>query len=139
MRLLTRTHEKKYRESIIRDNTYYDERERHSLFYLLSGNDDLASKINHIYDFADHSIRLDYFKSENVDLSGSARNLVRLAFNMYNDYYNEYSSPLHLLSNLDEHNYNLAMFGMGMDTRLGYMKLLEEQEIDVEDDDEMGM
>lgn len=95
MKFLNKQHEQSYNQMIQMDNTYLTDNERRSVFYILSGNKDLISKVNHIYDFEDHSIRPNCLDSKWVDLSSSSKSLVRLAFNLYSNYTDDYTSPLY--------------------------------------------
>lgn len=91
---------------LVSDSTHQSDTERISLFYILCGNDDLYSKINHIYDFKEKSIRLDCLESEDIDFSSSSRSLVKIGFNLYNGYPADISETL---STLDEDNFTLAV------------------------------
>lgn len=42
-----------------RDKTHAEDKERQALFMIISGNDDLYKKVDHIYDFRNHSIKID--------------------------------------------------------------------------------
>ena len=84
-----------------------NDKERMALFYILAGNEDLYSKINSVYDFDNNWINLDCF--EHADFSSSSKALVRLGFNLYNSYKDEYTSPIDVLCDLDEKNFKLAI------------------------------
>ncbi len=138
MRFLDEQHELSYNQMIQRDNTYPTDNERRAMFYILSGNEDLMSKVNHIYDFQEHSIRPNCLDSKWVDLSLSSKSLVRLAFNLYNNYTDDYTSPLNLLYHLDDRNYNLAL--NSIDIRFGVVEVVKEQDIEeIEEDDELEL
>ncbi len=79
--------------------------ERKSLFWILGNNQDLYSKINHIYDFNDNSIKLECLESSNVDFCNSSRNLIKLGFNLYNGYP---ADVLSVFSSLDDANFEVA-------------------------------
>jgi hypothetical protein len=49
----------KLNEFIKRDGMVKGDLERLSMFYILSNNEDLSSKINYIYDFDERSIKSD--------------------------------------------------------------------------------
>lgn len=49
-------HEARFIRLLEMDRTYLKDVERKALFYILSGNADLFKKVEHIYDFNDHSI-----------------------------------------------------------------------------------
>lgn len=135
MNFITKQHKKRFKELLQSDNTYREDVERRSLFYILSGNEDLFRKRNHIYDFKDHSIEPDCLDSENVDFPTSSKALIRLGFNLYNGYSDNSTSPVDILYSLDGNNYNLAM--NGMDIRFGMSMVIEEehQPKEVEEDE----
>lgn len=81
--------------------------ERISLFYIISGNDDLYSKRNAIYNFKEHSIKRCLEEAE-VDFSSGMCALIRLGFNLYNGYRDCQTTPLDLFWNLDEYNRRIA-------------------------------
>ena len=83
--------------------------ERISLFYIISGNDDLYRKKNFIYDFNENSIRIECLDSVDVDFSSSSKNLICTGFNLYNGYMNERMNPLLMLASLDSANFTLLM------------------------------
>jgi hypothetical protein len=121
---------------IQRDNTYPPDHERQALFYILSGNFDLANKINHIYDFRDHSIRPECLESTQVDFSSSAKSLIRLSFNLYNNYAGESTTPLDIFYNLDDRNNTLALNGIHV--RFNGTEERKEQDIEkIEEEDEL--
>jgi hypothetical protein len=135
MNFTTKQHKERFNELLQSDNTYREDVERRSLFYILSGNEDLFRKRNHIYDFNDHSIEPDCLNSENVDFSTSSKALIRLGFNLYNSYSDNSMSPVDILYSLDGNNYNLAMNGMAI--RFGMSMVVEEehQPKEVEEDE----
>jgi hypothetical protein len=114
MRFLSTEHENKLMELIKRDGTHPRDKERISLFYILSGNDDLYGKSRSIYDFSQHQIILDCLNNGDVDLCSSSRALIRLGYNLYNSYQDSDTSPIHILSGLDEDNYFLATESLGV-------------------------
>lgn len=82
--------------------------ERKALFYIISGNDELYSKRYFIYDFSHNAILTDCIISGQVDFCSSSRSLIRLGYNLYNGYIDDYTSPLSLLCGLDSKNFFLA-------------------------------
>ncbi len=125
MQFLNEKHKERFKELLQSDNTYKEDVERRSLFYILSGNEDLFRKRNYIYDFKDHSIEPDCLDSENVDFSTSSKALIRLGFNLYNSYSDNFTSPVNILYSLDGKNYNLAM--SGIDIRFGVSMVVEKE------------
>jgi len=114
MRFLNTEHENKLMELIQRDGTHPTDKERISLFYILSGNDDLYAKSRSIYDFNQHQIIPDCLNGRSVDLCSSSRALIRLGYNLYNSYQDSDTTPISILSDLDEDNYFLATESLGV-------------------------
>lgn len=131
MRFFSYQHEKNFNTLIQEDNTHPQDKERYSLFYILSGNSDLFRKRHHIYDFADSCIIPECLTNGVADFCSSSKALIRLGFNLYNSYEDEYTSPIDILCNLDEQNYNLAI--QSLNIRFGMSR---ENEIDLEDEPE---
>ena len=99
-------HEKRYQLLLEKDKTNLKDLERKALFYILAGNEDLFEKVNHIYDFADHSINSDCF--DEIDLCSSSRSLIEIAFN----HFNGYPADMTNISMLDSDNFKLAIDSM---------------------------
>ncbi|MCH1627239.1 DUF6075 family protein [Ferdinandcohnia quinoae] len=87
------------------DGTYEKDIERKALFYIFAGNNELADKIHHFYDFEERMIRIEGFNE--TSLSSSSKSLVKLGFNLYNNY--PCGTVVELLGNLDEQNQILAL------------------------------
>ncbi len=83
--------------------------ERITLFYIISGNEELYKKKQFIYDFHENFIRLEFLYSADVDFSSSAKNLIHMGFNLYNGYMDERMNPLWILISLDSVNFMLLM------------------------------
>ncbi len=122
MRFLNTEHENKLMKLIHRDGTHPRDKERISLFYILSGNDDLFVKSGFIYDFRNHQIEPEYLADGSVDFCSSSRALIRLGYNLYNGYQDD-TTPLDILSGLDADNYLLAH--ESLDIRLGFSKQVQ--------------
>lgn len=134
MQFLNNQHKKKFIELIKADETYHKDVERKSLFYIISGNDDLHQKRSYIYDFNNNWINIECLDSERVDFSTSSKALIRLGFNLYNGYSDEHTSPRELLYSLDSENYYLAL--TSCDIRFDE---IAENEIVNEDENELEM
>ncbi|MCT4596513.1 MAG: DUF6075 family protein [Vallitalea sp.] len=80
----------------------------------LSGNDDLYAKSRSIYDFSQHQIIPDCLNGGSVDFCSNSIALIRLGYNLYNSYQDSNTSPIHILSGLDEDNYFLATESLGV-------------------------
>jgi len=118
MKFLSMEHENQLLRLLQRDGTHNGDMERLALLYIISGNADLYSKVNSIYDFTTHQIEPDCLYDGGVDFCGSSRALVKLAYNLFNGYQDTNVSPLELLSGLDADNFNLATESMKI--RFGY-------------------
>lgn len=133
MEFLNNKHALKFRELIKEDSTHPKDSERHALFYIIAGNDDLYKKRNFIYDFKDNSINPKCLTDGRADFSTSSKALMRLGFNLYNNYKDEYISPMSIFYSLDEINYNLAIkaidvrFGRGIEREVNIEEELEEE------------
>jgi hypothetical protein len=103
-------HNEAYERYLSMDRTHPQDVERKALFYILAGSEDIRGKgINNFYDFTEHSIKSEVLGEEsNVDLCSSSRTLVKLAFNLYNNYH-ESESVNNTFSGLDNKNFDLAI------------------------------
>ena len=99
--------EEKIHEYIKRDNMSEGDLERLSMFYILSNNKDLSSKVNYIYDFKNRSIKSNCLDNEDVDFCSSSKKLIRLAFNLFNGNYP--ADVLNSFSGLDDDNFEIAL------------------------------
>ncbi len=125
-----REHESNLIRLMLKDKSNPKDMERLAMFYILAGNSDLYSKVNQIYDFDEHLIKLECLTNRSVDLCSSARELVKLGFNLYNGYEDENFTPMDILSNLDSENYSLAIESFNV--RFGYSSI---EEVNEEDDE----
>lgn len=84
--------------------------EYQALFYIMATVTDLYHKRQHIFDFKDGGIEIGCLDSEYVDFCSSSKDLIKLGFNLFNGYSEDkHMTPLHLLSNLDFKNFDIAM------------------------------
>jgi hypothetical protein len=83
--------------------------ERISLFYIISGNEDLFRKKHVLYDFFNNRLIFKSFDSTDTDFCSSSKSLIRLALNLFNGYLDNLTSPLHILASLGSDNYILAI------------------------------
>lgn len=102
---ICKDHEERYSFFIQQDRTNHQDVERQAMFYIFAGNNELAGKIHYFYDFVERMIRID--GSEEVSLSSSAKLLVELGFNLYNNY--PCGTIVELFGNLDNNNQALAL------------------------------
>ncbi|MFE8698253.1 DUF6075 family protein [Cytobacillus sp. FJAT-53684] len=87
------------------DGTYHMDVERKAMFHIFAGISELMDKLDFFYDFSDRMIRIEGF--DEVSLSSSAKSLVKLGFNLYNNY--PCGTVVDLFGNLDEKNRKLAL------------------------------
>ncbi len=104
---LNSKHMENYLDLVMEDQMCTGDVERASLFYIISGNDDLYRKQRFIYDTKNHSIKR-CLDNTDVDFSSSIKALVRLGLNLYNGWSDEYTTPVDLLGCLDDNNRKLA-------------------------------
>jgi len=131
MYFLNQDHAYNLQNMILKDNTYAGDKERIALFYILGGNEDLFAKRNHIYNFKNHEINPDVLSNGEVDLCSSSKSLVRLAYNLFNGYKDEFTTPRDLFYNLDRKNFLIAKGGIEMRFGMDIEKQVAE-EIDEE-------
>ena len=104
---MNQEHKERFARLLQRDHTNLADKERRALFFIISGNEDLFSKVNHLYDFEEHVIKPETLEESRVDFSSGTRRLVMLGFNLFNS-----SNPADVsncLSVLDEDNIKLAI------------------------------
>ena len=104
---LSSKHMENYIDLVMEDQMHKGDMERASLFYIISGNDDLYRKRRFIYDPKDHSIKR-CLDNRKVDFSSSMKALIRLGFNLYNGWSDKYTTPMDLLGSLDNNKKKLA-------------------------------
>lgn len=114
MYFINEDHAYNFQNMILKDRTHPSDVERMSLFYIIGGNEDLFIKRQHIYDFKNHEINPDILSSSQVDLCSSSKALVRLAYNLFNGYEDEYTTPRDLFYILDRKNFLVAKGGIDM-------------------------
>jgi hypothetical protein len=113
-------------ELIQRDSTHPKDKKKISLFYILSGNDDLYAKSNGIYDFSNHQIKPECLNDSSADFCSSSRALIRLGYNrlgynLYNNYQEgDNTSPINKLSGLDDDTDNFFLATESLGVRFGH-------------------
>jgi len=105
---IDKKHEDRLLSLMVADNTHVGDAERISLFYIISGNEDLYAKRRAIYDFKDHCIK-HCTQDREVDFSSGMYALIRLGYNLYNGYQDHHTSPFSLFYCLDEQNRKVAV------------------------------
>ena len=109
MIFINNIHKTNFKKLLNRTKINVCDSERISLFYIISGNDDLFNKKSIIYNFVDNNIKFYSFEYINEDFCSSSKSLIRLGANLYNGYSDSYIDPLNLLGYLDYNNYKLAI------------------------------
>lgn len=100
-------HKERFKEMIEQDKTHSKDTERLSLFYIISGNEELYRKRRYIYDTYDHRI-FSNFENNGIDFSYGLKSLIKLGYNLYNGWSDSDTTPLRLLGSLDSNNIELA-------------------------------
>lgn len=103
---ISSAHKERFINMMIEDDMSPHDSERASLFYIITGNDDLYRKRRFIYNPCEHNIRA--CLDADVDFSSGMRSLIRLGFNLYNGWSDRYTTPMSLLGSLDSRNLLLA-------------------------------
>jgi len=135
MYFINEDHAYNFQNMILKDKTHVNDRERFALFYILGGNEDLFIKRRHLYDFKSHEINPDVLTNGEVDFCSSSKALVRLSYNLYNGYEDNFTNPYDLFGSLDSKNYLVARgaidmrFGMDIEEQMNE-GTEEEMEID---------
>ncbi|PKM56017.1 MAG: hypothetical protein CVV00_01725 [Firmicutes bacterium HGW-Firmicutes-5] len=135
MYFLNEDHAYNFQNMILQDKTHLGDKERMALFYILGGNEDIFIKRKHIYDFKNHEINPEVLSNGEVDLCSSSKALVRLAYNLFNGYEDEQTTPRDLFYNLDRKNFLVAKGGIDMRFNEEIEKQISgelEEEMDVE-------
>mgnify|MGYP000265351368 CR=1 FL=1 len=109
---LNEMHQIRFNQLLRKDQTYTGDTERKAVFFIIAGNNDLFLKSDFIYDFEERVILPENLTNGKVDFSQSSRNLIRLAFNLYNSY--EGVSVIDTFCGLDETNFALALNAIRM-------------------------
>ena len=101
-------HRSRYHKLAAVAGVHFQDYERLTLFYIISGNEDLYLKKKAIYDFFDNTIVPECLTTDKVDFCSSSKALIRLGFNLYNGYNDFFTNPLLLLYDLDSRNLFIA-------------------------------
>jgi hypothetical protein len=98
--------------------------ERASLFFIITGNDDLYKKRNHIYNIEERGICF-CLECQDVDFSSSGRALIRLGFNLYNGWTDRLTTPISILGGLDSQNLLLVEMALKIRFQYGFWKSMQ--------------
>lgn len=81
-----------------------------SLFYILSANSELYSKVHNIYNSKEHTIVSNSL--DKLSLSSSSRSLLQLGFKLFDGSCREYKDVSNLFSKLDKKNFEVCMYAV---------------------------
>lgn len=107
-RFLSIQHQERFNELLLKECVGKNDLERYAMFFIISGNDDLYKKAKYIYDFNKSCIFPDVFVNSKVDFCSSSKNLIKLAFNLYNNYDSD-QTVIDTFCYLDDSNFSLAI------------------------------
>ena len=121
MRFLNEQHKKNFWQICAEDEGFNQrDLERVALFYVIAGNDTLFSQRKNIYDFKDRAINIEIDENGKTFIHGEAWHtsgtlaLIRLGYNLFNGFRDERTSPMDLLSSLDDKSFDLAFNAMAI-------------------------
>jgi len=114
MNFLNTIHQRNYLQLIQESQIHEHDIERKSLFYIISGDKDLFEKKKYIYNFYDNCIKTNCLNSTDVDFCSSSKGLIRLGFNLYNGYTDDFTNPLWILCGLDSRNFAIAIHAINI-------------------------
>ncbi|MBC2580594.1 DUF6075 family protein [Clostridium sp. DJ247] len=108
MKFLSKEHEERFNQCILKDRTASTDVERYALFYILSGSKDIWRKgVEKFYSFENQGILKSGLR---IDLCTSSRASIKLAFNLYNGAtIGKDISVMDIFTSLDTENKKLAL------------------------------
>lgn len=111
MQYINGKQEEIFKELLVKAKLKYKDKERQSLFYVLSGNDDLYKQVDKIYNFGKQQLNCinenGEVDLEDIFVSSSSSSLLKLALELYNQ---SISISVHdLFRSLDDNNAKLAI------------------------------
>ena len=113
MEFLSQEHEKNFNNLIKKGDVRSGDIERKSMFYIISGNNDLFKQVNNIYNFKDDELqeRKETLEGDlyfpNILTSNSSQKLLNLAVQLFNNTKDQ--NVLDTFSGLDSENFQLAL------------------------------
>ena len=113
MEFLNSQHEENFNNLIKKAEVRNGDIERKSLFYIISGNNDLFKQVNNIYNFKDDELqeRKETLEGDlyfpNVLTSNSSQKLLNLAVQLFNNTKDQ--NVLDTFSGLDSENFQIAL------------------------------
>lgn len=104
-------HAERFYTMLTYDRTRSGDRERESMFFIISGNQELYEHSSLIYNYQTHRLRPNGLNKLD-HMCSSSKKLLRLSLHLYNSCTLSELTPYSLLNNLDSENLNLALNGM---------------------------
>lgn len=101
-------HEYRFRKIMDKDATSEMDIERIAMFYIISGNDELYSHLNDIYNCQTHRLKTNSLHKLEC-MCSSSQKLLMLSLHLYNNRNCKNITPFEILNNLDRHNLDLAL------------------------------
>lgn len=114
MYFLDKNHVTNYQKLLFQDHTHPKDIHRKSLFYIISGNEDLYLRRYSIYDFGIHEILPLNVVDDIMNLSDGSMMLLRLAYNLYNGLDEGNLTPYDVFYVLNKKNFMVAKGGIDM-------------------------
>ena len=110
---MSKHHKRQFEQLIRADGTADWDIERRSMFYIISGNQELFMHADDIYNFSGRHLRSRYMKKL-AFLCSSSLCLLRLSVNLYNGTGRYGTDPHCIFSTLDRRNRTLAVNAISM-------------------------
>ncbi|MGX8797608.1 DUF6075 family protein [Fusibacter sp. JL298sf-3] len=114
MYFIDKNHVTNYQKLLFQDHTHPKDIRRKSLFYIISGNEDLYLRRYSIYDFEIHEILPFNLVDELMSLGGGGRMLLRLAYNLYNGFDDGKLTPRDVFYVMNKRDFIVAKGGIDM-------------------------
>jgi hypothetical protein len=114
MYFIDKNHVTNYQKLLFQDHTHPKNIHRKSLFYIISGNEDLYLRRYSIYDFGIHEILPINLVNELMSLGDGSRMLLRLAYNLYNGFDDGNLTPRDIFYVMNKRDFIVAKGGIDM-------------------------
>lgn len=101
-------HECRFYTIMDKDSTSELDKERISMFYIISGNTELYSHLHEIYDCRTHCLKRNTLHKLEY-ICSSSQKLLMLALHLYNNRNCKNITLFEILNNLDRYNLDLAL------------------------------
>jgi hypothetical protein len=114
MYFIDKNHVTNYQKLLFQDHTHPKDIHRKSLFYIISGNEDLYLRRYSIYDFGNHEILPFNLVDERMSLGDGSRMLLRLAYNLYNGFDEGKLTPRDVFYVMNKRDFIVAKGGIDL-------------------------